>query len=91
VLEQAAQRGCGYSIPGCVLGQVGWGPGQSGLVLDLMPVTLPMAGELELDDPYGPFQPKSFYDTMIPLSFSSGSHLQHRPLVEEKLESFLVH
>ena len=35
VLEQAAQRGCGCPIPGGVHGQVGWGPGQPGLVLDM--------------------------------------------------------
>jgi len=35
VLEQAAQRGCGYSVPGGVQGQVGWGPGQPDLVPDL--------------------------------------------------------
>ncbi len=35
VLEQAAQRGCGCPIPGGVQGQVGWGPGQPGLVLNV--------------------------------------------------------
>jgi len=35
VLEQAAHRGCGCPILGGVQGQVGWGPGQSVLVLDL--------------------------------------------------------
>jgi len=35
VLAQAAQRGWGYSVPGGVQGQVGWGPVQTGLVLDL--------------------------------------------------------
>jgi len=35
VLEQAAQRGCGCLIPGGVQGQVGWGPGQLGLVLNV--------------------------------------------------------
>ena len=35
MLEQAAQRGCGCSIPGGVKGQVGWGPGQLGLVLNM--------------------------------------------------------
>jgi len=25
-------------------------------------VVLPVAGEVELDDPWGPFQPKPFYD-----------------------------
>ena len=34
MLEQAAQRSCGCPVPGGVQGQVGWGPGQSGLVLD---------------------------------------------------------
>jgi len=33
VLEQAAQRRCGCPIPGSVQGQVGWGPGQPGVVL----------------------------------------------------------
>jgi len=28
-------------------------------------VALPVAGGLELDDPWGPFQPKPFYDSMI--------------------------
>ena len=35
VLEQATQRGCGCSIPGDVQGQVGWGPGQPGIILDM--------------------------------------------------------
>ena len=35
VLEQAAQGSYGCSIPACVQDQVGWGPGQSGLVPDL--------------------------------------------------------
>ena len=35
VLEQAAQRGCGYPVPGAVQGQVGWGPGQPSLVLNV--------------------------------------------------------
>ena len=32
---QAAQRDCGCPIPGGVQGQVEWGPGQPGLVLDM--------------------------------------------------------
>ena len=32
MLEQTVQRGCGCPIPGGVQGQVGWGPGQPGLV-----------------------------------------------------------
>ena len=35
VLEQAAQRGCGCPVPGGVQGQVGWGPGHPGLVLNV--------------------------------------------------------
>ena len=32
MLERAAQRGCRCPVPGGVQGQVGWGPGQPGLV-----------------------------------------------------------
>jgi len=35
VLEQTAQRGCGCPVLGGVQGQVGWGPGQPGLVLNV--------------------------------------------------------
>jgi len=35
VLEQAAQRDCGCSVPGGVQGQVGWGSGHPGLVLNV--------------------------------------------------------
>ena len=64
-LEQAAQRGCGCSIPGGVQGQVGWGPEQPGLVPGLE-VGGPACGkELKLNDPRGPFQPKPFYGSMI--------------------------
>ena len=31
-MEQAAWRGCGCPVPVGVKGQVGWGPGQPGLV-----------------------------------------------------------
>ena len=48
MLEQAAQRGCGCPIPGGVQGQVGWGPGQPGLVLNVEVGALPMAAGLEL-------------------------------------------
>jgi len=47
--ESAAQRSCGCPIPGGVQGQVGWGPGQPGLILN---VSLCLWwGQLELDDP----------------------------------------
>jgi len=35
VLAQAARRRCGCPVPGGVQGQVGWGPGQPDLVLDV--------------------------------------------------------
>jgi len=35
VLEWDAQRGCGCPIHGGVQGQVGWGPGLPGLVLNV--------------------------------------------------------
>ena len=63
MLEQVAQRGCGCPVPGGVQGQVRWGPGQPGLVLD-MEVGLPAAGRLEIHDPWGLFQPKPLCDSM---------------------------
>ncbi|XP_032302640.1 uncharacterized protein LOC116653889 [Coturnix japonica] len=50
VLEQAAQGGCGCSVPGGVHGRVGWGPGHPDLVKRGSLVTLPGRG-LELRDP----------------------------------------
>ena len=35
VLEQVAQKGCGCPISTSIQGQIGWGPGQSDLVLHL--------------------------------------------------------
>ena len=35
MLEQAAQRSCRCPVPGGVHGQVGWGPEQPDLMLDL--------------------------------------------------------
>ena len=35
MLAQAAQRGCGCPVPGGVQGQVGCGPGQPALVLNV--------------------------------------------------------
>ena len=64
MLEQAAQRGCGCPIPGGVQGQIGWGPGQPGLVLDMEVSGLTCGRGLELDDPLDPFQPKPFDDFM---------------------------
>ena len=65
VLAQAAQRGCGCLIPGGVQGQVGWGPGQLGFIPDLEVGGSAVSEELEHDDPWGPFQPKPFYDSNV--------------------------
>ena len=35
MLEQAAQRGCGCPVHGGVQSQVGWGPGQPSLLLNV--------------------------------------------------------
>ena len=49
MLEQIAQRVCAYLDTGSVQSQVGWGLGQSDLVLD---AGNPACGRrLELDDP----------------------------------------
>ena len=65
MLERAAQRGCGCLVPGGVQGQVGWGPGQPGLVLNVE-IGGPACGrELELHDPWGPLQPKPSYDSIL--------------------------
>ena len=51
MLKQAAQRGCGCLVPGGIQGQVEWGPGQPGLVLNGEVGSPASAGGLELDDP----------------------------------------
>ena len=51
MLAQAAQRGCRCSVPGGVQDQVGWGPGQPGLVPDLEVGVPTFSRGLELDDP----------------------------------------
>ena len=61
VLNRLPNGGC--PVPGGVHSQAGWGPGQSDLVLNLA-VGKPACGRgLELGDPWGPFQPKPFYDS----------------------------
>ena len=71
VLEQAAQRGCGCSIPGGVQNQDGWSPGQPGLLSHLRLVALSVRGGLKPDDPWGLFQPKSFHDWLKSYTQSS--------------------
>ena len=60
-LEQVAQGGCGCPIPGGIQGQVGWGPGQPGLVVG----DPAHSRGLKLDDHCGPFHPRSFYDKTL--------------------------
>ena len=64
VLKQAAQRGCGCSIPGNVQFQVGWDPGQPGLVPDLE-VGGPACGRRIGTQRSFQFQPKPLYHPMI--------------------------
>ena len=47
----AAQRGCGCPITGGGQVQTGWGPGQSGLVFDLVVGNTACGIGLEPDDP----------------------------------------
>ena len=49
-MAQDAQGGGGVTVPGGVQCQVGWGPGQPGLVLNVE-VGGPACGGLELRDP----------------------------------------
>ena len=59
-LEQVAKGGCGCPIPGAFKARLDVALGS--LVLWL--VTLQIAGGLKLNDHCGPFQPRSFYDSM---------------------------
>ena len=61
-LEQVAQRGCGCPLPGGLQGQPGWGFEQPGLEGGVPAYSR----GLELRDLKGIFQPKPFYDFMIP-------------------------
>ena len=51
MLEQAAQRGWECPIPGGVQGQVEWGPGQPGLVINVETHGPAYGRGLELHDP----------------------------------------
>jgi len=55
-----AQRSCGCSIHGGVQNEVGWSPGQLGLMPDLEVGGPAYGSGLEIDDLWGPFQPKPF-------------------------------
>ena len=74
MLKQVVQRGCECAVPGGVLGQVRWCPGQSALVLNLAAGNRACGRGLELDDLSGPFQPKPFYDSMMKSPLVSPKH-----------------
>ena len=61
ILEQVAQGGCGCPTPEAIQGQAGCGAGQPGLVVG----DPAHSRGLKLDDHCGPFQPRTFYDSMI--------------------------
>ena len=85
------QRRCGSPIPVGVQGQVGWGPGQPDLVIDLM-VVIPVNGRgLELDDLWGPFQSKPFCDPMKSLCVSMQPPGQGRVGFGNKIRTLLAY
>ena len=59
-LEQVAQGGCGCPIPGGIQDQAGCGSGQPGLVVG----NPAHCRGLKLDDHCGPFQTRSFYESI---------------------------
>ena len=60
-LKQVPQGGCGCPIPGGTQGQAGGGSGQPGLLVG----DPAHSRGLKLDGHCGPFQPRSFYGSMI--------------------------
>jgi len=56
-----AQGGCGCPIPGGIQGQAGCGSGQPGLLVG----DPAHRRGLKLNDHYGPFQSRPFYDSML--------------------------
>ena len=65
-LEQVAQGGCGCPIPGGIQGQAGGGSGQPGLEVG----NPAHSRVLKLDNCYGPFQPRPFYDLTMTTGFT---------------------
>lgn len=52
------------------MNKVGWGSGQPVLVPDLVVGGLPVAGVLELHDPWGPLQLQPFCDSVMHKPFN---------------------
>jgi len=65
--EQVAQGGCECPIPGGIQGQAGCGSGQPALVVG----DPAHSRGLKLDEHWGPFQPRPFYDSMMYMLSSS--------------------
>ena len=66
MLEQLSREAVDApSILGGVQGQVGWGSGQPGLVLDMEDGSPECGRGLEFHDPWGPLQPKPSYDSIL--------------------------
>jgi len=63
--KESEMWGCGCPTPGGVQDQLGWSPGHPGLVPDLEDGGPACGKGLEFDDPWGPFQPRPFYDSVI--------------------------
>ena len=69
-LQHVAQRGCEYPLSGSIQGQAGWGCEQPGLERGV-----PAYGR-GVCDLQGPFQPKTFYDSMITFGYlNNHAHL----------------
>jgi len=61
VQPHIAQGGCGCTIPGGIQGQAGCGSGQTGLLVGNPAHT----GGVKINDLWGPFQPRPFYDMIL--------------------------
>jgi len=64
ILEVFSNLTDSVMFPGGVQGQVWGGSGQPGLVLNVEVVALPVTGVVGIHDPWGPFQPRPFYDSV---------------------------
>jgi len=77
-LEQVAQGGCGFPIPGGTQGQSGFGSGQPGLAVG----DPAHSRGLKLDDHCGPFQPKLRCDSTFHWGQRDGgiNHISGQPV-----------
>ena len=90
MLEQVAQGGCGYPIPGGTRGQAGCGSGQPGLVVDNPAHSRGVETRWSLWS----FWTQAilwFYDSMIYSAYQGSSAWQHSPLANQPLIQVLYH